>query len=386
MTIIPNETKPSQKPRVRQPQATIDILRERIRTGRYIVGQKLPTQRELTEDLHVHRRIVRAALNQLEKEGLLRLRRNSPPIIQSAPPKNYNKAELALPTSNLVALVIDHGGPEEREGSAEQRIHWGLSQALGRAGYHVVFLNMATSEPAHGPDVDAMNLEYVLDHGFGGVVFFSYSGDGNRDIIREVSRQMPLVLIDRLPRGVDVDYVGMQNFQAMYDAAKHLIARGHRRIAFAKTSDDVSSIEAREQGYLQALRDHQGEILEEFVITNQKYWKIWPLFDAVFSLPAAKRPTAIICVNDFEAVRVTERLAFHKLTVPDDISIIGCDNVVEKLPGGVGLTSLAQPFVEIGKEAARLFLRRINNPDSLPLLVEAPVQLIERESTKSILY
>jgi len=380
MTVTTTESNAAARPRVRQPQATTDLLRSRIRSGEYKVGDRLPTQRELTEDLHIHRRIVRAALAQLEKEGLLSPRRNSPPVITAAP-KSLNAP---LPLSNLVALVIHHGGPDERQGSAEQQIFWGVNQALSKAGYHAVFLDLSGTESLTEAETDAVHLQYVIDKGFGGVIFYSYSRDKNRDLIRKASQCMPMVLIDRMPFGIDLDFAGMQNKQAMHDATKFLLDLGHRRIAFASTSDTVSAGIYRQQGYLDALREAPYGPLPEILISSQLVDGFWPMFDLVFSQPADKRPTAILCVNDFVASQAARRLESLNLTIPGDVSIVGCDNVIEKLPNGVGLTTIEQPFGEIGKEAARLFLRRVAEPDSLPLHIELPANLIIRESTKAV--
>jgi len=380
MTTTTNDNTSPTPHRLRQPETTIDIIRERIRTGFYGVGDRIAGQRELTEELHVHRRVIRAAMTQLEREGLILCHPNSRPIVQSVPAV---RATSVPALSNLVALVIHQDGPSEREGSGEQRILWGMSQELRRAGYHAVFLDLSYDKDLKDAEIDAMHLEYALDREFGGIVFYSYSGDENRDLIRKVARQMPLILIDRMPLGIDSDYVGIKNYEIMFDAARYLIEQGHRRIAYVTTARPVNTVQTRLCGYMAAISEYENEVLNDMVVVTSAAGTTWPVFDCLFRLPVEERPTAVLCVNDYEAVRVAERLSYLGLAVPHDVSIIGCDNLVPILPGGISLTTIVQPFVEIGKEAARLFLRRKAEPESLPLSVEVPTELIVRGSTRS---
>jgi len=369
-------------PRLKQPQATVDKLRERIQDGHYIVGERLPAERELTEDLRVHRRIVRAAIVQLEKEGLLNRRPNCRPIVQANHPTPTMTAEFQTPASRLVAFVMYQEEGQDRADTGQKRMFWGMNQALGRAGYHAVFLELGgtVDTPEQKFEFEAHHMRYALEHGFGGVVFYAYSHNRNRDLIREVSRRLPLILIDRMVPGVDVDYVGLQNHGAMLEATNYAIAQGHQRIAYVTTNDAINTVQDRLQGYLEAMQTAFPDKYYEMVLPLPAVGGSWPLFNTVFKLPDYERPTALICVNDYEAAHAAYRLGQLGLKVPEDVSIIGCDNIVESLSPSVGLTTIEQPFDEIGREAARLFIRRIKSPDSLPSFVEVPSKLIIRDS------
>ncbi|BDI31160.1 hypothetical protein CCAX7_32110 [Capsulimonas corticalis] len=366
-----------------------EALRERIRSGHYQPGEWLPAERVLTEDLHVHRRVVRAAIAQLEKEGLLIRRPNCRPIVQApaAPVADDLPTGSQFPASRLVALIMWHGAALGATGTAQQRIFWGMNQALGQAGYHGVFLDLGeeVGTEQENAEREATHLRYALDHGFGGIIFYAYAYDSNRELIQEVSRRMPLVLIDRMVPGVEADFVGTENRQAMFDATKYLIRQGHKRIAYVTKGESINPVQDRLQGYLRALREEFASDAYEMVLTAPfSDSSTWSVFDTVFKLPAEERPTAVLCVNDIEAVRVAKRLAELGLTVPEDVSLIGFDNIVRTLPGGVGLTTVGQPFEEIGKAATKMFLRRVDSAAVPQSHVELPAQLIERESSKSI--
>jgi len=385
------ESRPTATSSKRANNTVANLLRERIRSGHYQVGEWLPTERMLTEDLRVHRRVVRDALTQLENEGLILRRPHCRPIVQAlerqAPVSPPIPTVPTFPTSRFVALVMYHGGDPEQGTSAQQRIFWGMNEALGMAGYHAVFLDLGdrVRTEVENAEREAAHLRYVLDHGFGGVVFYSYAYLANKDLIREVSRRVPFVLLDRTLPGVEADFVGAANHQAMYDATKHLIEQGHRRIAYVTKAERINTVQDRLQGYVNAIHDLIPDDVYDMVITTP--WmgsSKWPSLDAVFRLPKEERPTAVLCVNDYTAALVAERLAHLGISVPDDVSLIGFDNIVHQLPGGVGLTTVAQPFEDIGRTAAELVIRRFEKP-SLPLAdIQLPTQLVVRESSREI--
>jgi len=373
------------------PSKVAGTLRERIRSGYYPAGERLPAERFLEEDLNVDRRVVRAAIAELDKEGLLVRRPNCRPIVQVLPTQTSESDEprtvSQFPSSRLVALVMWHGGPGEDAGTAQQRIFWGMNQALGQAGYHGVFLDLGeeVGNEEQNAEREAMHLRYALDHGFGGILFYAYANNSNRELIQEVSRRMPLVLIDRMVPGVESDFVGSENLQSMFDATTHLMSLGHKRIAYVTKGDSINTIHERLWGYLTAMRGANSTSENEMVITAPATGNTaWPVFDAVFRLPAGQRPTAVLCVNDDEAVRVANRLLELGLQVPDDVSLIGFDNIVRTLPSGVAFTTVAQPFEDIGKAATKLFLRRMTDPSALPIHIELPTQMISRDSVKAV--
>lgn len=163
---------------------------------------------------------------------------------------------------------------------------------------------------------------------------------------------------------------------------QYCIGLGHRRLAYVTLCEPINTVQDRMQGYLNAIRDSFGDDRFEMVIMVPWYGvSNWPLFDAVFALPADERPTAVVCLNDYAAVRVAERLEFHNLKVPADVAIIGFDNIVQFLPGGMGLSTVAQPFEEIGKTAANILLKRLDFPTMPPVHMELPCRLIVRDSS-----
>lgn len=390
--MVPKTSAPSPSS-ARSSYAVANVLRERIRSGHYQTGEWLPTERVLTEDLRVHRRVVRTAIDHLVQEGLISRRPHCRPVIAEPirpsikTPQGTSAGTQLLP-SRLVALIMWHGGSVEQGGTAQQRIFWGINQALGQAGYHTVFLDLGEEIGSDKENAarEAAHLRYALDQGLGGVIFYAYAYQHNRELIQEVSQRIPLCLIDRVLPGVEADFVGIDNFQGMFDATTHLIQQGHRRIAYITKGEPINPVQDRLQGYLKALYTAFGEDTDELVLTAPSFTdKSWSLFDIVFRQPEGERPTAVLAFNDYEAVRAAERLERLNLRVPQDVALAGFDSIVQTLPNGVGLTSVAQPFEDLGRTAANAFLRRVESPSSLPSYIELPAKLTIRESSSKSL-
>ena len=377
------------------------ILSDRIRSGVYHTGDLLPAERALAADLQVHRRSVRTAIDQLVQEGLLSRRPNCRPTVgppsptprkaatRRAPEGTARRTLSRISTSNLVALLMWHGGgPLEHAGTSQQRIFWGMNQSLTKLGYHAVFLDLGEQIGSEEENAvrEAVHLRYIQDQGFGGAIFYPYAYRSNSALVQEVSRTVPLVLLDRKIPGCDADFVGLQNHSAMFKAAQHLIAQGHRRIAYLTHSEPIQSVQDRVQGYLDAMRSVGLPDIQEMILNIPPYGddpRAWTVVDAVFRLPEPQRPTAAVCLNDYLAVSLAERLEYLGLSIPQDAAVTGFDNIVPTLPSGIGLTTVAQPYEEIGLAAVELLMRRIKDRRLPAQSVELPAQLMVRASSAS---
>ena len=377
-----------------------DILAERIRSGVYGSGKLLPTERALAEDLGVHRRSVRTAIDHLVRDGLVSHRPNCRPTVDWSPLEAPGTTETAdepwvgsrsksprISASNLIALIMWHGGgPLEHAGTAQQRIFWGMNQSLMKLGYHAVFLDVGNRVGVLEEEDaarEAAHLRYVRDQKFGGVIFYPYAYRHNHDLVREISQSVPLVLLDRKIPGADVDFVGIENHRPLFEITQYLLAQGHRRIAHVTRIEPIHSVQDRIFGYLDAMRAADAPDMVEMLLNIPPYDedRAWSVVDAVFRLPESRRPTAAICFNDYMADSFAARLERLGLSVPKDVALTGFDNIIPALPNGTGLTTAAQPFEQIGIAAVDLLMRRIKDPSSPPTSLELPVRLIVRASS-----
>ncbi len=370
-------------------------LRQQILSGEYPVGTWLPAERELADSFGVTRRAVRRVVELLAEEGLVVCRPRFRPVVAASAQLSSATFHApggveAIAASRLVALVMWHGDPDEQGATAQQRIFWGMNRQLAHEGFHGVFLdlgNRVRSEPENA-EREAMHLRYASEQKFAGIIFYPYAHRRNRELIQEVAANMPIVLIDRMIPNIRADYVGVDNHHAMYEETRHVISMGHRRILYVTTGESINTVQDRLGGYRQALSEAPGGALPENILTALSDWNVpeWPVFDALFRLRPEQRPTAIICVNDLIAVHVTRQLARIGLHVPTDVALCGFDDNCPVLPGNVGLTTIAQPFEEIGSNAAEVFLTRYKNPAASPASfrhIELPARLVVRASTSA---
>ncbi len=370
-------------PSAKRPEnAVAEVLREQIVSGRYSAGDWLPAERTLAKEFGVDRRTVHLAIDRLVGSGLVIRHPHCRPIVGSADDAvGEGRAQTPSGNANFVALVMWRGSGEmERAQTAQQRIFWGMNQALDEAGRHGVFMDLGTlGTSEENAAQEAERLRYIAEQGFGGVVFYPYAYRRNGALIEEIQQTVPFVTIDRQCAAA-TDFVGIENYQAMYNTVQHLIAQGHRRIAYVTKNEPIVAVQDRLHGYLGAMYDAG---LEDMVLAVPEHpvQNKWTAIEAVFRLPAAERPTAAAVFNDYSAVHLTEHLERLGLSVPEEVAVTGFDDIVTALPGGVGLTTVAQPYEEIGRKAVELILRRVADPAAPLVTVNLPAPLIVRGSS-----
>jgi len=178
------------------------------------------------------------------------------------------------------------------------------------------------------------------------------------------SKSLPWVACCEFDPAVAVPYVGIDNRRAAADAVRHLIERGHRRIAMINSDDRYLYARERRRGYHDALREAGLDARDDWHRTVQDldYAAGADAARALMALPEA--PTAIFAVSDTLAIGVLSGLRRLGLRVPDDVAVIGFDNISIAAEIDAGLSTVAQPMRELGETAARLLLKRLAEPDA----------------------
>src|SRR5689334_13955867 len=197
----------------------------------------------------------------------------------------------------------------------------------------------------------------------------------------DVTDVAPVVAVDHnvvssLPT-VDSD-----NLNGAITATDHLLELGHRRIAFLAGRPDLESAQLRERGYRTALRRARIRIDPSLIRVGG--------YDVEAAEEAARqlldrddRPTAIFAANDVTALTTIAVARTLGLSVPDDLSVMGFDNVPESALGEPPLTTIEQPIQQMGYEAARLLLRLIAK-EAVPEHTMLPTRLVVRGSTRPL--
>ena len=198
-------------------------------------------------------------------------------------------------------------------------------------------------------------------------------------------QNIPFVLLNRRVEDVDCDYVMVDYQRGGYLATRHLLELGHRRILYQLGSINHSPTNARLMGYRQALEEygipfapeltvHSGQAFECHQIVLETMQRLQP------------RPTAILAYNDEAAIPVLKALSDLGLRIPDDVSVIG-HNDLSFAPYLVPpLTSIAQSIHEMGERAMKILLQKLAWPEGQPWvpqrLIFEPELVIRRSSAR----
>ena len=188
----------------------------------------------------------------------------------------------------------------------------------------------------------------------------------------------PVVLVDRYERGIKADAVLLDNFDAAYRLTEHLIGHGHRSIVFIYGAESATGHQ-RLEGHRAAMASHQLPVRAEGVK---------PMVDqaraaALAVLRDVQLPQAVIASSGLILLGITEALRETRLVVPRDVAVAGFDNMPWTQLVDPGLTVIAQPTYDIGREAIEMLLQRIATPDKPVRQMVLRGELVERGSSAS---
>jgi len=196
-------------------------------------------------------------------------------------------------------------------------------------------------------------------------------------------RQFPYVLVDYQGSNQQVPSVVATNRKGAYDATSYLITLGHRRIGFITGTMEFGCARERLVGYRAALAD-QGIAFDPELVCEGDFLQPQGYRCAEQLLSLAAPPTALFVSNDVMAFGAIEAAGVHGLHIPEDLSIIGFDDIAQAAHVHPALTTVRQPLEEMGRSAATLLLKYIANPLAAVERIELPTELIIRESCRPL--
>ncbi len=199
----------------------------------------------------------------------------------------------------------------------------------------------------------------------------------------DVSDAAPIVTVDPHAGPPSLPSVHSDNLAGAVTATDYLIGLGHRRIGFLAGRPDLESARLREQGFRHALAD-AGIVLDPELIRVGEYAPETTEEPARELLTRAEPPTAIFAANDLSAIETMHVAQSLGLSVPDDVSIIGFDNIPESALIEPPLTTIDQSIQQMGREAVRLLVALIDGTADGPRQVTLPTRLVVRQSCRAI--
>lgn len=343
-----------------------NLLISRIFDGEWPVGGLLPSEQQLCTQLGVSRGTLRQALADLEREGYVRREQGRGTFVIRGQVRQ-NIPDLSQRTlAFVVPFVLDSFAPS---------LLLGIEYAARENGYSVLFHHDENSLVKQSEILEQLERDNIA-----GIVLFPVNSTHvDSTLKRLVNEGYPLICIDRYLKQLPTDYVTMNNFGGALQATQHLIGLGHERIGFLTWRDPAITMEHRQIGYRTAMNEAGLDPDPDLI------WEVtgYPSIDMKLvaeSLQKDSRPTAIFAANDRLALGVYQIARQLHLRIPEDLAVVGFNNLAITAHLEVPLTTVTQPTFEMGRKAAEILIGRIRGTIRGRQQHILGTQLIVRES------
>ncbi len=281
-------------------------------------------------------------------------------------------------TRSVLILMIGESPIMPSTWQYELPILQGISDFLKEKG-HTLQLGMHSIDDAASSDfVDTILRNRSVD----GIIILTSWRIGNHLIMRLHEREIPVVFIGNGPHTIHGKPVGatvlFDNYEVIKQAYRRLQSLGHRNIAFIKGTEDQIHAQIRLQAYYDAVLESGKKIINKYIYDGN--YSVGSGYEALRHFFSYKNPpSAIISANDLMAIGALKATAEFKIQVPQDISIIGYDNIEVSSYISPSLTSVRVPTYDLGIISAKMIFESIYEERKTDILT-LPTTLIERES------
>jgi DNA-binding LacI/PurR family transcriptional regulator len=292
------------------------------------IVDKLPGERTLAAELGFSYMTIRKAIENLVNEGILFKVPTKGTFVADKNKKNRNK-------THSIGYFLDRSIVSGISSPYYSLIFHALEREAAKHGYSLVYIS----------DLDEDNLPKVVSK-LDGVIISSFPRI--EDIIQQIKRIVPVVVIDNSSSDKSIPSVIIDNFSAVVNSFDYLYSLGHRRIAFMTGLEDSDVGKDRCAGYQSGLKKYDIDFNETLVYRGNYSFKSG-LLGAEYFMGLKKPPTAIMCANDSMALGVIRKLHQADLKVPEDISIMGFDDIEVASQIVPALTTTTAPIDEIAK-------------------------------------
>lgn len=354
-------------------------LRENIERGRYAPGSWLPAERALAQEFDVDRSAIRRVLMQLESQGLIVREAGKRPWVRGVqsvhtlpametgstgagqPPK-ASPTMLKSGLRTIVAIL-----PQHPVFPASLAILHGINAALRstEAPFRLQILDTHGGSDGQETALEKQALDSVIRESIAGVVLWHMGGAATLPQLQELeSRGTPVVFVDRYPASLACDFVGSDNQAGVEAAIEHLWQLGHRRIAYLTVDEQTTAVAARFRAYKEAMAAAGIVPRTDWIFQASQNCAadVASAYTQFFAL--SEPPTAVLAMNDSLAYRFLTECQKRGTRVPEDISVVGFDDLERHSPRAALLTTLHQPFDKMGRRAAEILLRRLAGPET----------------------
>ena len=211
---------------------------------------------------------------------------------------------------------------------------------------------------------EVINLQALLDHRVDGLlVSISKTTREFNHLHNALDSGIPMVFFDRICDEIDTDRVITDDFEGARIATTHLIETGCQKILYLAAPRHLMIGKNRYEGYVQALKNHKIPLDENLVLKCDTREEVMSMRQHILTL--APQIDGVFGVNDSTAIAVMQVLQENGYRIPEDISVVGFGDGPIATIASPPLTTLEQKGYEMGREAVRLLIQRLENPGAL---------------------
>lgn len=329
--------------------------------------------KDVAQEANVSIGTVSNVLNRPEAVSEDRRRRVLQVIEELGYVRNDVARQLKAGRSHTVGLVVqDSANPFYNE------IALGAETAAEKLGQAVLIGNAGLS-----PGRETLYLDLFEEQRVRGVLLTPQSPGRSRvDALR--SRGTPVVLVDEHAPPARYCSLAVDDVEGGRMAVEHLLANGARRIAFVGGPTSLHQVVDRHAGAEHAVGAVHGATLEVVTTTALTILEGRRAGKEILDRPASRRPEAVFAANDLLALGLLQALVFtHRLRIPEDVALMGYDDIGFATSAIVPLSSIRQPARLIGRTAVELLEDEITDPDHHHRHVSFQPELVVRDSTRS---
>ena len=323
------------------------------------IDDKIPGERMLAKELGVSYMTARKAVESLVTKGVLyKIPKRGTYV---ADPKKS-----ALKTKNI-GYFLDSSIKDGLSSPYYSMIFDALEKEATKNGYALVYFT-------NGNGTNYLEILNKVD----GVIISCFPRI--EPIIQEMKKRVAVVCIDNSPPDKTIASVTLDNFKSVAESINYRCTQGHERIGFIAGLDDSDIGRDRLSGYISALKNHAISVDENLIFRGDYSFETGRK-GADYFLSMDTPPTAVMCANDTMAISAIKEIFRRGFRVPDDISIIGFDNITIASQITPALSTVSVPVEEIAKQSITMLRAAMNDDETIYQHSVLPCELVLRDSS-----
>ncbi|WP_432422625.1 LacI family DNA-binding transcriptional regulator [Thermoanaerobacterium thermosaccharolyticum] len=278
---------------------------------------------------------------------------------------NFAARSLVTKKTNMVGLIIP-----DITNQYYSHVSKGVSSYLSLQGYGLLLCNSDRRK-----DDEIRYLNFLAEGRVDGIIILPVQP--RKEDYEGIAKEIPLVMADNYAEGLDVSFVGNDNYHGASEIISHMIKQGFKRIGVILGHSSSSASNERFKAYKDVLKKNNIELDNEIVLNSNA------TFEDGFNLTKVlieKGVDSIFAINDTVALGVVKYCYLNNIMIPEDIGVAGYDNIEQSSMLPVPLTTVDQNGNQLGKVAAETLLNLLADESTVPKKIILKPKLVIRKS------